>query len=282
MSNGVENIKKGRADLTDYLIHFTRPNDGKSAYQVLKQILTDGYLTCGWSHRGVRRTIFGTKPAVCFSETPLCGFLDYATKREYSKMISKYGIFIKKEQFFKAGGRPVIYGMTKEPDERTLENGVMKVEGLPESEQYRYILTTGVNEKNDWMHEREWRWANWEDHSARDDMFPIWKMGQRLEINYYFKFFPIGVIVKTEAELNELTHILEKHYRYEIEYQKDNMEDEHKFFSPTAIAATRFLVLDKFTPNERKLLTIEKFLDDDRAVKMRDHLEAVGLISIPK
>jgi hypothetical protein len=65
----IRDIKKGRTDLTDFLIHFTRRDGDVTAFEVLKQIITDSYIKTGWSRRGMRRTVFGTLPAICFSET---------------------------------------------------------------------------------------------------------------------------------------------------------------------------------------------------------------------
>lgn len=104
----IRRIKEDRADLTDYIIHFTRYQDGNTAFDILRKIVQDGYLKGGWSFRSKRNTVFGDKPAVCFTESPLYGFLDYVAKRNYKGAIDSYGIAVKKSQLYKAGGRSVL------------------------------------------------------------------------------------------------------------------------------------------------------------------------------
>lgn len=66
----IKAIKIDRFDLSDYLIHFTRQGE-KSSFETLLGIVTSGQINCSWSIRNVRRTIFGSKPAICFTDMPL-------------------------------------------------------------------------------------------------------------------------------------------------------------------------------------------------------------------
>lgn len=143
------------------------PEDA-SAYQVLLKILHDGYLHSGWSYRNDRPTIYGPVSAVCFTEMPLHSYIKYAEDRgKKTGLVSKYAIAVKRNELFKAGARPVIYGVTV-PHEETdgMETGVyqgrclsIKNTGLGLQEQYRYVRTDLEQEYyKDWTHEREWRW----------------------------------------------------------------------------------------------------------------------------
>jgi hypothetical protein len=236
-------IKCDRFDLTDYLIHFTRSNNGLPAFGVLKQIVTDGYLKGGWSPRSARKTVFGTEPAVCFTETPLNGFLDYVKKRKNLFAIDNYGIFVKKKDLFLSGGRSVIYGTTLDPKE-SQQGEYWFIDGLSQEEQYRYILTK-INEKNDWMHEREWRWANWNRKSTLDGL-PLWKIGQNEPFpNSSFRFSPIGIIVKTMQQKQLLEDILIGHYMAEKSRSRiDSNDIFDRDFSKQSIESTVIVVLD--------------------------------------
>lgn len=257
-------IKQGRYDLTDYLIHFTRKNNSLSAFENLKSIVTDGYIKSGWSQRSMRKTVFGSKPAVCFTETPLNGFLHYVRKRNYTDAIDHYGLFFKKQDLFNAGGRSVIYGTTLPPKEMQRDDN-WYVEGLPDEEQYRYILTS-INAKNDWMHEREWRWANWNNYSLVDGL-PVWKIGQQDPFpNTNFRFGIIGIIVKASYQKDMLENILVSNF---ISERGRPRKDENDFFdiqySQEAIKSTIIIVLDEIDAdilaNARieEIITSEKF-----------------------
>lgn len=281
MANNIERMKAGRTDLTSYVIHFTR---GAYPFSTLKKIVTDGYLIGGWSFRGRRRTIFGKKPAVCFTETPLCGFLNYAAKR-HNKEISSYGIFLQKKHLFDAGGRPVIYGTTLDPEE-VVEGEDHFVEALVDSEQYRYILTTSIDGQNDWTHEREWRWANWQGYSQSDDMLPLWKIGQTEPFtNHNFQFWPIGIIVRWAFEAKQLQEILLQNYMLESEALSQQKEDDflgkvQTLFSLDAIKRTAFIVLEDFTSAETAKFTIEEILTENRHIRMNAVLKEKGLVTM--
>jgi len=75
-SQKIKLMKKNRLDLSDFLIHFLRNVDNTGSFQILKQIIKDGFLKSTWSERVLKKTIFGDKPAVCFTEMPFYAFLN--------------------------------------------------------------------------------------------------------------------------------------------------------------------------------------------------------------
>lgn len=162
-----------RKDLSSQLIHFTRNNDDADAFEVLKNIISDGFLKCSWSVRNGKNTIFGDAPAVCFTEMPLFAFHEYVDKRNDFSKISNYGIALSKNELFKKGARNVIYGLSNDGEFETRINDKMFVRGLDNNEQYRYMLTD-IGNTNDWTHEREWRWKS----RNNENYLPIWKFVQ--------------------------------------------------------------------------------------------------------
>ena len=81
------------------------------ALQVLLKIITDGHIRASWAFRNNRPTIYGPRAAVCFTEMPLYALLDYASHRGRS-VVAPYAIGLRKQELFRAGARPVIYGLT--------------------------------------------------------------------------------------------------------------------------------------------------------------------------
>lgn len=174
-----------RHDQTNWLIHFVRDRDVEQdyavakteeefdflvgneleadapAFSVLLNIIKIG-LKPYYSFRNGITTIYGGEPAICITEMPIYSFAQYVKKRNDEKKVSAYGIAVLKKDFYRAGGRPVIYGTTSEckfehndPLYRVLDQSVL---GL--SEQYRYVAYSLSDDKwIDWSHEREWRWC---------------------------------------------------------------------------------------------------------------------------
>ena len=176
-----------RYDHTNWLIHFVRdrcfydelPDDiaekfsdyvggeiefNAPSFSVLKTIIQLGGLIPGYSFRSGKTTIFGGKPVLCATEMPIYSFARYVRDRNESKMASAYGVAFLKKDFFSAGGRPVIYGLTT-TDVKYIENSstkrIINPSILPLKEQYRYVsYNPSGNPWIDWSHEREWRWSN--------------------------------------------------------------------------------------------------------------------------
>ena len=174
-----------RHDHTNWLIHFVRDRNPEQdfpgntqeefddfvggelecdapAFSVLKTIIRLGGLTPGYSFRKGRTTIYGGHPAICATEMPLYSFAQYAKGKTNSKNVSAYGVAFLKSEFYAAGGRPAIYGLSVNNVTCTKNTSLFRVLDtsiLPESEQYRYVAyNPQQNHWIDWGHEREWRW----------------------------------------------------------------------------------------------------------------------------
>lgn len=132
------------------------------AIRVLSKIITDGHIRAGWAIRNGRPTIYGPSAAACFTEMPLYGLINYATQRS-SHDVGLYAIAVPRDEFFVAGGRPAIYGLTGPHREQYTHGKVwprklMPSCGLGEEEQYRYVAMAIDDDRSiDWSHEREWR-----------------------------------------------------------------------------------------------------------------------------
>ena len=175
-----------RHDQTAWLIHFVRDRDPKQdfpsedargpghyaggelelnakAFEVLKTIIRLGGLKPGYSFRKGRTTIYGGQPAVCATEMPLYAFATYARERAKAGNVSAYGIAFLKSEFYAAGGRPAIYGLSTENvtchNDRSTRR-IIDEKVLPQREQYRYVAHNPGQPVRpiDWSHEREWRW----------------------------------------------------------------------------------------------------------------------------
>jgi len=178
-----EQILAAREDMTEWLVHFTHGNDdGLTARSVLAKILAEGLLRPGWAPRrtnsGTRNTVFGPRPAVCFSEQPVGALINYVGRRDYAK---PYGVFVHKMDAWADGVMPVIYGLNADSEvgdddpayvagQRTLKPSVLSLD-----EQYRYVslaLHRYGAVPLDWTHEREWRWSS-PRGNAINDCFPL-------------------------------------------------------------------------------------------------------------
>jgi hypothetical protein len=195
-----------------------------TAFEVLLAIIRLGGITPGYSFRNDRTTIYGGSPAVCVTEMPLYSFADYARSQKDNTKVSAYGIAFLKTEFYDAGGRPAIYGLSRadikmvqnDPRCRTLPERV-----LPLAEQYRYVAYNPSGSTNwiDWSHEREWRWIP--QDKDRDE---IWVQDHNLAIGPtpalpIFKgrldgrpFSKLCIIVWTKAEAERVQELLTAMY----------------------------------------------------------------------
>jgi hypothetical protein len=224
----IKYIKRGRHDISDYLIHFIRDEGKKSSFEILIDIINDGKILCGWAVRNGKRTIFGDKPAVCFTDMPLYSFNNYVTKRGDKTKVDFYGIALPKKKMFDLGARNVIYGTSYEGNEEEKKgdgSDEMNNPNLPLNEQYRYMLTQ-INDTNDWTHEREWRWTNYLSKS-KGNYLPIWKIN---EYDAYFdgdiEFYQeqgIFIIVRYENEIDRLQNIFST-FKDEAIYNRPNID----------------------------------------------------------
>lgn len=139
------------------------------AFDILQKIIHDGFIRSGWSMRDFTPTVYGPYSAVCFTEMPLYGLIEYARYRgKVSGYVGNYGIAFLRKELFDAGARQVIYGLSTEYKEAEDKKDAFFGKGmrcLSEKcgiglgEQYRYVSTNlGKGKRIDWTHEREWRW----------------------------------------------------------------------------------------------------------------------------
>ncbi|RCW91983.1 DUF4427 domain-containing protein [Winogradskyella arenosi] len=221
-----------RYDLSDRLIHFFREVDTESKdyvtfpenwgfdhlaeeniynpFFLLRAAIRHNKIFATWSIRNNYRTIYGNRPAICFTEMPLAAFLETSYKREkLGQAISSYGLSFLKSELFKLGARPVIYGLSSndlnvkntKKNERIIDQSV-----LPMLEQYRYVTyNPSSTRKIDWTHEREWRYP------YNESIVEFEKELEEFGIVSEVEDFPgleileqgisdIGVIVKTKSE----------------------------------------------------------------------------------
>lgn len=223
-----------RFDHTDWLIHFVRDRIPEqdfptadeeaelmmaggeleidaNAFNVLSTIVRLGGLLPGYSFRNGKTTLYGGKPVVCATEMPIYSFAKYAQNQKNLRNVSPYGVAFLKKEFFEAGGRPVIYGLStnnvtyqsKNWCSRILDSNI-----LPVDEQYRLVsFSLDSQKKIDWSHEREWRWiaGNNKEHKiylksgfGYDDDVSGLPLFSGIENDGHFT--KIGIIVWTQEE----------------------------------------------------------------------------------
>lgn len=125
-----------RPDLSFHLIHLTR------SYDELVSILRSGIVAPSRAEHVVR---FCQDGAACFSEVPPSLWPQLVMTNPSERQ--PFGLIVSKVDFWRLGGRPVIYTENSNPDV------------WPENERYRLCHTDllRVPQPVDWMHEREWR-----------------------------------------------------------------------------------------------------------------------------
>lgn len=222
-----------RSDISDYVIHFLRKqqmNDLPPVYEYddgiffqegsdigdmnemecMFNIVSEGGLRGSFSFRNGKATIYGHLPAVCFTEMPLINLLEYRMLRKNPYRISDYGIAVKKRDFFKKGGRPVIYGLSpdnkfefSEYPHQNSTNRIIEESIVPIKEQYRYVaFQLGGNKEIDWTHEREWRIAGNDDIWPNNETYN--EMYNGVHLFDLDDFEQVIFIVKTKKEAADL------------------------------------------------------------------------------
>ncbi|MGO9838626.1 MAG: hypothetical protein ACLP1X_30980 [Polyangiaceae bacterium] len=229
-----------RPDISDWVIHFVRDRDPEdfparteaeldlkagrmpvdaNAFWVLKTIIEDGGLRPGFSLRNEKTTIYGGRPAVCFTEMPLYSLALYARERATTRC-TPYGAAVTKLELYRAGGRQVIYGLSEEgpPSLQTdTQYGRLLVESaLPRAEQYRYVAYNPDRDPwpLDWTHEREWRWA-----PRSSDQHTMWVEGassvERVAALPLFRgkehggaFSRVALLVQAPTEAEDVANLL--------------------------------------------------------------------------
>lgn len=183
-------------------------------FEILLKILDDGHIRITWTFDKGEPCVYGPRGAVCFTEMPLHAFLHYTQSRT-EDYVSNYGIAILKEDLFRMGGRPVIYGTTSTHNQ--LPNKDINFRGgrllhpdcgISPEEQYRYVPLNLVRKPYpiDWMKEREWRWTD--DIDSLQDLpgLPVWLLAGTPGIS------TIIVIVQSNAEANVFLDRLKSYY----------------------------------------------------------------------
>lgn len=245
--------------------------DDASAFEVLMKILHDGYIKAGWSYRGGRPTIYGPKAAVCFTEMPLYGLIEYARLRGDKNFTERYGIAFLKDELFHAGARPVIYGLSGDHVEsneddlshsagyRTLASEC----GISIREQYRYVYTSLFSLKRvDWTHEREWRWADL-DQSLDVPGMPFYL------INDKTSFARVVVIVETVEECKLVIDRLKNLFH-------SKSTNRGREYNLDLITNTRVLALEE----------LAKFSDNPALARLDDlplhHIPKISKVYVPQ
>jgi len=259
-----------RYDHTRWLVHFVRDRNPEQdfpgededsagqyiggeldvdsgAFEVLKAIVRLGGLLPGYSFRNGRTTIYGGQPAVCATEMPIYSFAKYALAKGDASKVSAYGIAFLKSEFFSAGGRHAVYGLSTDSIgyvENSAKRRIFTDSVLPRSEQHRYVAYNPTESHwIDWSHEREWRWV------ARDkDKDEIWcnhhdgTIGPEPALPLFKgtldgrSFTRLCLIVWTEDEAEELKELLTGFY----------LAGSNNYATPfdkKLIAASRIIVL---------------------------------------
>jgi len=209
--------------------------DDADAHSIIKKILRDGHIRAGWSFRGRRATIYGPRPAVCFTEMPLHSLLVYAAQSRQRGNVDSYGIALLKSEVFRAGGRPVIYGLSgshEECGEHDWPRQLAPSCGIAEHEQYRYVATNlGGNRRIDWTHEREWRWSDVADECSVPGL-------PAFLVDAGPTFSQAIIIVQTSEEASGLLDVLRT--LYDAEYGE---YDDH--YSKTTLSNTRVIAIEE-------------------------------------
>jgi hypothetical protein len=239
-----------RYDLSDRLIHFFRDLDLETpdapptpdhwgygsttedwqlpAFFLLRHAVRQGRLWATWSVRGGRRTIYGPRPAVCFTEMPIAAFIEASSIRAAKgEKMGTCALVLPKRAAFLAGARPVIYALSTDAwssgtdGERSFADTA-----LPRQEQYRYIAYDPTKKQLDWSHEREWRWPlDVEPYQEDEDGIPPSDSDDLPGLNLdHSTMSGLGVIVADRQQADKLIYdiltkvdrgdISESHYSF--------------------------------------------------------------------
>lgn len=211
----------------DYMDEYLGWGSGASAYGVLRKIISDGHIRATWAFRNGRPTIYGPRAAVCVTEMPLHALVDYA-KRRAATDVAGYAVGLLKSEFFAAGGRPAIYGLSGKYQEldRSGHTWPRKLDdscGVAEAEQYRFVSTIlNGRFRIDWTHEREWRWVDHEDRCSAPGL-PVWLGSEP------YSFSRVLVIVQSNEEAEEILDLLKQLYDpgangFDVEFDRTTLE----------------------------------------------------------
>lgn len=200
-----------------------KEEDELSAFEVIKLMLSMGYIRAGFSYRKEEKTIYGNRPAICFTEMPLHALIQYAKNRSKSDLTSAYAIAFPRKELYNAGARNVFYGLSsphKEAEEgdpyldEYFHRNLSSECGISLNEQYRYVYTNLNGTKiTDWTHEREWRLAcDYGDHS----MVGLNFLRENQDNCPLTMFSQVVVIVNTNKEVEILLKDLAQYFHGDL------------------------------------------------------------------
>lgn len=223
---------------------------------VLRKIILDGHIRATWAFRNRRPTVYGPRAAVCFTEMPLSAWQAYSKERG-SDAVGQYAIAIPKDELYRAGGRPVVYGLSGEHREtrrrKPLDRGWPRILhascGIGESEQYRYVaLRLNKDGPIDWTHEREWRWADGDDVCSCPGL-PLWLADDPVS------FSRIRIIVPRAQDRTPILELLKQLY------DSGANEFDHPFCR-RALQSTGIVCIEDLKESTEEWLTREMRLED--------------------
>ncbi len=247
----VDENKAGRFDLWDIKDEELQLEPDAPAMSVLLKILDDGFIRTGWSMRNDRATIYGPRAACCFTEMPLHALLHYARSRGNEEMVDVYGIALRKNELFRAGARPVIYGLSGEfkAHGEQWPRHLDPACGISEDEQYRFVsMNLSEDRPIDWSHEREWRWSDVHDRVSCPGL-PVWNS----ESN---ELFSSAIIIVRRQ--NEVEDVLDK-----LKLMRDAGSDGYENpYLMSVIEGTRVLAIEDALANADHLKATTLRLDD--------------------
>lgn len=173
-------ILQSREDISDYVFHFTKHHNAK---ETLSNILEEG------SIKDIKNNGY-----ICFSESPLplLPSMFQLFKKYKVPMYAPYGIGIRKDIFWKMGGRPVIYG---EREEYHL---------LPPELKWRFQLLKPDNYDFSWL--KEWRIPVAEIDLSKIDCFIVVDTMNDVESLYHL-IFDIGDIEADAQPEDGMCHV---------------------------------------------------------------------------
>lgn len=136
-----------RDDISNYLIHFTKPADESAGKTEIKAIEVYVKILKAKCLLGGTGMIKGNYTCVCFTEAPVGKLPHMFSRREdYGIRYHPYGIMFSKKFLYDAGARPVIYSPEGDFDI------------LPDSMKYRHVRYEPTKDfPIDHTWEREWR-----------------------------------------------------------------------------------------------------------------------------
>jgi hypothetical protein len=132
-----------RSDISTKVIHFTKGDDDRQAFNNLLSIIDKGRIVPGTG------MIKGKYSCVCFTEAPLSSLSQGLVHAFASGRYKQFGIMFEKSHVFQLGGRPVIYQSSNE------------INDLHEEIRWRHVrYEPAGNPPVDFTWEREWRLKN--------------------------------------------------------------------------------------------------------------------------